>query len=53
VPLQYTLRVLGYAHVIIIPTTIMEEVVLPAIRGQNCLPDNSRGSAGSGRDSVN
>jgi len=31
VPLQYTLRVLGYAHVIIIPTAIMEEVVLPAI----------------------
>jgi Fe-S-cluster-containing dehydrogenase component/CRP-like cAMP-binding protein len=31
VPLQYTLRVIGYAHVIIIPTTIMEKVVLPAI----------------------
>src|SRR5207244_4080559 len=31
VPLQYTLRVIGYAHVVIIPTTIMEKVVLPAI----------------------
>jgi len=31
VPLQYTLRVIGYAHVVIIPTTIMEKVVLPGI----------------------
>ncbi len=29
VPLQYTLRVIGYTHVIIIPTHVMEEVVLP------------------------
>jgi len=31
VPLQYTLRVIGYAHVVIIPTAIMEKVVLPGI----------------------
>ena len=31
VPLQYTLRVIGYTHVIVIPTTIMETVVLPAV----------------------
>src|SRR6266566_7653776 len=30
-PLQYTLRVIGYTHVIVIPTTIMETVVLPAV----------------------
>jgi len=30
VPLQYSLRVIGYAHVIVIPTTIMEKIVLPA-----------------------
>ena len=31
VPLQYTLRVIGYTHVIVIPTTVMEQVVLPAV----------------------
>ncbi len=31
VPLQYTLRVIGYTHVIVIPTSVMETVVLPAI----------------------
>jgi Fe-S-cluster-containing dehydrogenase component/CRP-like cAMP-binding protein len=31
VPLQYTLRVIGYTHVIVIPTAVMEMVVLPAI----------------------
>lgn len=31
VPLQYTLRVIGYTHVIVIPTTIMETVVLPVV----------------------
>jgi len=30
-PLQYTLRVIGYAHVIVIPTTVMEKLVLPAV----------------------
>ncbi len=29
VPLQYTLRVIGYTHVIVIPTAVMETVVLP------------------------
>jgi len=31
VPLQYTLRVIGYTHVIVIPTTVMETVVLPVV----------------------
>jgi Fe-S-cluster-containing dehydrogenase component/CRP-like cAMP-binding protein len=31
VPLQYTLRVIGYTHVIVIPTAVLETVVLPAI----------------------
>ncbi len=31
VPLQYTLRVIGYTHVIVIPTAVMEKVVLPAV----------------------
>jgi len=31
VPLQYTLRVIGYTHVIIIPTAVMETIVLPGI----------------------
>jgi len=37
VPLQYTLRVIGYTHVIVIPTTVMETVVLPAV-AQSQLP---------------
>jgi Fe-S-cluster-containing dehydrogenase component/CRP-like cAMP-binding protein len=31
VPLQYTLRVIGYTHVIVIPTEVMEAIVLPSI----------------------
>src|SRR6185503_8710008 len=31
VPLHYTLRVIGYTHVIVIPTAVMETVVLPAV----------------------
>jgi CRP-like cAMP-binding protein len=31
VPLQYTLRVIGYTHLIVIPTAVMESVVLPAL----------------------
>jgi Fe-S-cluster-containing dehydrogenase component/CRP-like cAMP-binding protein len=31
VPLQCTLRALGYTHVIIVPTAVMEDVVLPTI----------------------
>lgn len=31
VQLQHTLRVIGYTHVLIIPTTVMESVVLPTI----------------------
>ena len=37
VSLQYTLRVIGYTHVIVIPTAVMESVVLPAIE-KNALP---------------
>jgi Fe-S-cluster-containing dehydrogenase component/CRP-like cAMP-binding protein len=31
VPLQHTLRVIGYAHLLIIPTVVMEKVVLPSL----------------------
>jgi Fe-S-cluster-containing dehydrogenase component/CRP-like cAMP-binding protein len=31
VPLQYTLRVIGYTHVLVIPASIIESVVLPAM----------------------
>jgi len=31
VNLQHTLRVIGYAHVIVIPTAVMEKVVLPSL----------------------
>jgi Fe-S-cluster-containing dehydrogenase component len=31
IPLQYTLRVIGYTHVLIIPTAVLESVVLPNI----------------------
>ncbi len=31
VPLQHTLRVIGYTHVLVIPTKVMEEVVLPKL----------------------
>jgi len=37
VSLQYTLRVIGYTHVIVIPTSVMESVVLPAI-AKDALP---------------
>ncbi len=55
VPLQYTLRVIGYTHVIIIPTAAMENVVLPAISKEDLPPlfetaQNFILSNGSGRD---
>ncbi len=31
IPLQYTLRVIGYTHILIIPTAVLETVVLPTI----------------------
>jgi Fe-S-cluster-containing dehydrogenase component/CRP-like cAMP-binding protein len=31
VALQYTLRVIGYTHVLVIPASVIEQVVLPAI----------------------
>jgi Fe-S-cluster-containing dehydrogenase component len=38
VPLQYTLRVIGYTHVLVIPTAIMETVVLPSIPEKDLPP---------------
>ena len=38
VPLQYTLRVIGYTHVIVIPTSVMETVVLPAMAPEELPP---------------
>ena len=38
VPLQYTLRVIGYTHVIVIPTAVMETVVLPAVAKEELPP---------------
>jgi Fe-S-cluster-containing dehydrogenase component/CRP-like cAMP-binding protein len=37
VPLQYTLRVMGYTHVITIPTDVMETLVLPTV-AEDTLP---------------
>ena len=31
VPLQHSLRVIGYTHVLVIPTTVMEAIVLPTV----------------------
>jgi len=31
VPLQYTLRVIGYTHVLVIPASVIETIVLPAM----------------------
>ena len=31
VPLQYTLRSIGYTHVLVIPTSVMESIVLPTV----------------------
>lgn len=38
VPLQYTLRVIGYTHLIVVPTAIMESVVLPAVAKESLPP---------------
>ncbi|HEY2082194.1 MAG TPA: cyclic nucleotide-binding domain-containing protein [Verrucomicrobiae bacterium] len=38
VPLQYTLRVIGYTHVIVIPTAVMETVVLPTVAKEELPP---------------
>ena len=34
---QYTLRAIGYTHVLIVPTSVMEEIVLPSLP-KNMLP---------------
>ena len=39
-PLQNTLRVIGYTHVLFIPTATLEEVVLPALRPEDVPPLN-------------
>ena len=31
IPLQYTLRVIGYTHILVIPTAVLESVVLPTL----------------------
>ena len=31
IPLQYTLRVIGYTHVLVIPAPVIEQVVLPSL----------------------
>jgi Fe-S-cluster-containing dehydrogenase component/CRP-like cAMP-binding protein len=38
VPLQHTLRVIGYTHVLVIPTATIEEVVMPALRPEDFPP---------------
>ena len=38
VPLQHTLRVIGYTHVLVIPASIIEQVVLPSLP-KHLLPD--------------
>ena len=38
VPLQYTLRVIGYTHILLVPTAIMESIVLPSLPVDD-LPD--------------
>lgn len=38
VPLQHSLRVIGYTHVLVIPTAVMETVVLPAARANELPP---------------
>jgi Fe-S-cluster-containing dehydrogenase component/CRP-like cAMP-binding protein len=55
VPLQYTLRVIGYTHVIVIPTSVMETVVLPAIPKSDLPPPISWSSSFSlsDEDTVN
>ena len=37
VPLQHSLRVIGYTHILVIPTAIMESIVLPTVP-KNLLP---------------
>jgi Fe-S-cluster-containing dehydrogenase component/CRP-like cAMP-binding protein len=38
VPLQHTLRVIGYTHILKIPTKVMEDLVLPTIPKANLPP---------------
>ncbi|HEX4120337.1 MAG TPA: cyclic nucleotide-binding domain-containing protein [Verrucomicrobiae bacterium] len=38
IPLQYTLRVMGYTHVITVPTDVMETVVLPTVPKEQLPP---------------
>ena len=55
VNLQHTLRVIGYAHVLVIPTAVMESIILPAIP-KNKLPPliaSKDGSEGAGASAGN
>jgi Fe-S-cluster-containing dehydrogenase component/CRP-like cAMP-binding protein len=38
VPFQQTLRVIGYTHVLVVPTPVMEEVVLPTVPADELPP---------------
>ena len=38
IPLQHTLRVIGYTHVLVIPTVTLEQVVLPALGPEDFPP---------------
>jgi len=39
VTLQHTLRVIGYTHLLIVPTIVMEQVVLPSVPANEIPPD--------------
>lgn len=38
VPFQHTLRVIGYTHVLVVPTAVMEEIVLPTVPAAELTP---------------
>ena len=38
IPLQYTLRVIGYTHILIVPTAVLESVVLPTVPADQLPP---------------
>jgi len=50
VPLQYTLRVIGYTHLIVIPTAVMEEFVLPAMPERDLPPPIEAKESKDGRE---
>lgn len=42
VPYQYTLRAIGYTHLLIVPTRVMEQIVLPTLSRKELPPPVSR-----------